>query len=177
MEVKHSQWNVLGNLQVGNKGKKGDIELSRGGVLNTGGNAVIGTKTGTGAVFIGNGSQWNVVGNFTQAKLPATAGVEFDIAGTAPAQFGQLNIKGSGTFNNLILIDFIKHFAPQKGQTWDLINVPSATGFKKANIGIAGLKPGFKCSVSYANGQFVLKALSNGISGTGTIQHCTGFAQ
>ena len=171
---KHSQWNVFGNLQIGNKGKKGTVELSNGGVLNTNGNAVVGTRKGAGAAFIGSGSQWNVGGNFTQTTLPATAGVGLDIAGTALAQFGQLNIKGSGTFNNLILITFIKNVAPQNGQSWDLINAPTAMGFKTANIGIAGLKPGFKCSANYADGQFVLKALNNGVPGKGPIQHCTG---
>ena len=51
----------------------------------------------------------------------------FDIAGTSPDLFSQLDISGVGLFQGTIEFDFIDGFAPTAGDSFDLINAAGQT--------------------------------------------------
>jgi len=82
----------------------------------------------------------NIVGNLT---VNPDGTLVLDVAGTGAGQFGQLDITGSATFDGTLDLNFINGFAPQRGQTFDLINLTGSGDFSGLTTDITGLLPGF----------------------------------
>jgi T5SS/PEP-CTERM-associated repeat protein len=172
-----SAWNNANNLSVGINGN-GTLTVENGGLVTAGTLANPGTITiGTLGTMDAKGGtlQGNIIDDGTLDPLGAAnilgnltvnpdGTVVLDVAGTQFGQLGQLDITGSGTFDGLLNIDFINGFAPQMGQTFDLINLTGNGDFSSQTTEITGLLPGFDYSVDFANGTFDLTALNNGVS-------------
>jgi T5SS/PEP-CTERM-associated repeat protein len=148
-------WTTTGTLDIG-VGGSGSVTVQDGGILNAG-DTVVGSS---GSLDI-DPSTVNINGNFT---LDAGGMLTLDIAGTSPFLYSQLSILGSGLFDGTVIVDFINGFAPQMGDSFDLINTGAGIDFSGAQFEIEGLGPGFLYSENLSNGKFVLQALNNGAS-------------
>jgi hypothetical protein len=103
----------------------------------------------------------NLIGNFLTVFPQGR--ILLDVVGAAPGQYGQLDITGSALLQGLTVIDFMNGFAPKKGNIFDLINITGSFDFSKNTFEIEGLQPGFEYSVDFANGEFTLTALNDGV--------------
>jgi T5SS/PEP-CTERM-associated repeat protein len=170
-----SQWNIAGDLYVGDGGS-GLLTVTNGGTVRTQ-TLTIGTlgevdpKGGTlyYTTLYDNGTLdpvglANLIGNLLLEN--AGGSVILNAMGLAPGQYGQLDITGSAAFHGMIVLDFIDGFAPKQGDVFDLINISGSSNFSGDTVEIEGLQPGFEYSVSFANGEFTLTALNNGIPAT-----------
>jgi T5SS/PEP-CTERM-associated repeat protein len=172
-----SQWNNSGSLNIGINGT-GTLTVENGGLVSAGTQANPGTITigSLGTVDAKGGTlQGNVVndglmdplgtiklvGNYTQQSGGTLL---LDVAGTGTGQYGQIDITGSGTLDGTLDLDFIDHFAPTAGETFDFVNVGGSGSFSGLNVEISGLKPGFNYSGGFSNGAYDITALNNGSS-------------
>ena len=66
--------------------------------------------------------------------------------------------------SGLTVLDFMNGFAPKKGDIFDLINISGGTfDYSNNTVDILGLQPGFEYSLDFANGEFTLTALNDGV--------------
>jgi len=150
-------WVNLGLVDIGTAGF-GSVSIQDGGQLTASGITV-----GSNGTLVVDPATVDVSGNFT---LTPGGLLSLDIAGTAPGSFSQLDIEGYGYFDGTIDFDFIDGFAPQAGQTFDLIDAAAGADLSSAIIQITGLEPGFQYSEAFSNGELTLTALNNGTSDT-----------
>jgi hypothetical protein len=132
-------------VQDGGQLTAGEMSIESGGTLNV------------------DPSTVDVNGDFT---LSSGGLLLLAIAGTGPGSYSQLDITGTGTFDGIIEFEFIDGFAPQAGDTFDLINATGGANFSGATFQIGGLAPGFEYSGAFANGELTLTALSDGVFAT-----------
>lgn len=170
-----SSWINATTLSVGGAGSA-DLTVQNGGTVSAQTIAIspfglVDAKGGTlQGTVINNGTldplgTATINGDYTQG---VNGTLILDVAGTGAGDFGQLDVSGNATFDGTIQFDFINGFAPSKGDTFDFINVGGSADFSGATIDIGGLLPGFDYSDSFANGQFILTALNNGVASSPT---------
>ena len=168
-----STLNVGGDLNVGAGGTRGLLVVNSGGTvaaqkitIETLGeiDAKGGTLTYTSLLNMGTLDPVgiaNLIGNsltvFPQGRIL------LDIIGAGNGQYGQLDITGSALLQGLTVLDFMNGFAPKKGDVFDLINITGTFDYSKNTIDIEGLQPGFDYSLDFANGEFTLTAVNDGI--------------
>lgn len=113
----------------------------------------------------GDPESFNISGDYLQ-----TGGtLDLQIDGAQAGQFDQLIIGGSAQFSGGdIELDFGDGFAPITGETFDLLSAANGISFSGTNLEFEGLAPGFDYTTSFADGQFDLTALNDGISSGGT---------
>lgn len=181
-----STWNNTANLNVGINGT-GTLTVQNGGLVTAGtllnpGTIDIGTHgmvDAKGGTLQGNivddgvldplGTA-SIIGDFT---LNPDGSLSLDVAGTGSGQYGVLAVSDQGTFDGTLSLDFIDGFAPLKGDTFVFIDDSGVANFNFVATDILGLEPGFQYSENFANGQFTLTALNNGISTNGTPEPAT----
>ncbi len=168
-----SSWTNLGNLSVGINGGSGLVVVNNGGtvtaqVLTIGPGGEVDPKGGTliYTSLLNSGTldpvgTANLIGNFLTVFPQGR--ILLDVIGSAPGQYGQLDIKGSALLSGLTVIDFMNGFAPKKGDVFDLINITGSFNVSNNTIEIEGLQPGFDYSVDFANGEYTLVALNDGV--------------
>ena len=130
-------------VQDGGQLTAGEMSIESGGTLNV------------------DPSTVDVNGDFT---LSSGGLLLLAIAGTGPGSYSQLDITGTGTFDGIIEFEFIDGFAPQAGDTFDLINATGGANLSGATFHIEGLAPGFEYSEAFASGELTLTALNDGIA-------------
>jgi hypothetical protein len=77
--------------------------------------------------------QLSILGNYTQGPNGSLA---FDIFGTEPGEYDQLNISGHAQLNGLMTVDLIHGFLPQIGNTFDIMNFASESGTFSMVLGL-----------------------------------------
>lgn len=88
----------------------------------------------------------------------------FSIAGTqAGSEYSQLVVGGDLQLSGKLTFSFENAFAPQAGQTFDLITVGGTSQLTDYQIEIKNLAPGFQYSFAPIEGGYQLTALSNGV--------------
>ena len=168
-----SSWLNLGNLSVGINGGSGLLIVNNGGtvtaqVLTIGALGEVDPKGGTlNYTMLNNGGTLDPVGTAnligTLLTVFPQGRIVLDVLGAAPGQYGQLDIKGSALLDGMTVIDFMNGFAPKKGDVFDFLNITGNGDFSGDTIVIEGLEPGFEYSVDFANGEFTLTALNDGV--------------
>jgi len=153
-QLNAGSWTNSGSLFIGAGGSTGYVGISDGGQLTA-----ADTTVGSNGTLVVDPAAVDVNGDFT---LSAGGFLSLGIGGTAPGSYSQLNITGSGFFDGTVDLDFTGGFAPQAGNTFNLINDINGVDLSQATIEIEGLAPGFNYSI--ANGE--LTALNNGVSDT-----------
>jgi T5SS/PEP-CTERM-associated repeat protein len=156
--VDAGNWTNSGSLDIGINGA-GVVTIKDNGHL-TSGDTTVG---GYGSLIV-DPAVVDILGNFT---LSHGGLLELDIAGITSDLFSQLSISGSGFFQGTIDLDFINGFAPETGDSFDLITSNGAD-FASATFTIEGLEPGFLYTDSFSNGSFTLVAQNDGVSTTAT---------
>ncbi len=157
--VDAGSWTNAGSLDIGVNGA-GIVTLKDSGHLSSG-NTTIGSH---GSLMI-DPSLVDISGDF--ALMPGGL-LELDIGGVTPDLFSQLDISGFGSFQGIIDFDFIDGFAPQAGNSFDLINILGGADFSGATFEISGLQPGFLYTETFSNGNFSLVAQNDGASAAAT---------
>src|ERR1019366_7003889 len=110
--VDAGNWTNSGSLDIGINGA-GVVTIKDNGHL-TSGDTTVG---GYGSLIV-DPAVVDILGNFT---LSHGGLLELDIAGITSDLFSQLSISGSGFFQGTIDLDFINGFAPETGDSFDLI--------------------------------------------------------
>src|SRR5664280_656049 len=77
--------------------------------------------------------QLSILGNYTQGPNGSLA---FDIFGTAPGEFDQLNIAGHAQLNGLMTVDLIHGFVPALGDAFDIVHFASESGTFSMVVGL-----------------------------------------
>ncbi len=116
-----------------------------------------------GKVVPGDPQTLTVEGDYEQ---DATATLHLDIAGTDSGAFDQLVITGNAMLlaGSVLELNFLNGFAPQAGDTFDLLTAASVTG-DFGTVDIEGLEPGFQYTLAIdGNGHLTLTALNDGVS-------------
>jgi T5SS/PEP-CTERM-associated repeat protein len=153
--VDAASWTNTGNLSIGTGTGPGIVTIKDGGLL-TADEIIVGPN---GSLIVDPS-----VVDADEITLMAGGVLTLDIAGEGSASVSQLDISGSGLFDGLIVYDFIDGFAPQAGETFDVINTSGSLNISGATIQIDGLAPGFNYSESYVNHELILTAINNGVS-------------
>jgi hypothetical protein len=172
---------IIGNVEIDNQasvtvqggtGKTfgswtgGVITIGNGNLTFAGGNTALGDN------IVVNGGTGTVYNNDPlMVAMPITITGSFDESGTgkldlllSSAGFGSLDVSGHGTFDGTLVLDFIDGFAPKEGETFDVIDDPDGATIDLAATDILGLERGFEYSTSFADGEFTVTALNNGVS-------------
>jgi len=127
------QTTVDGTLRTSGRGV---INFAGGSVYGNGG-TIQGTVISNAAINIGDSlmtvGQLSFLGNYTQG---ANGSLTFDIAGTAPGRYDQLNVSGHAQLNGLMTVDLINGFIPQLGNTFDIMNFSSSSGAFSSVLGL-----------------------------------------
>ena len=169
-----SSWTNQGNLSVGINGGSGLVTVNNGGtvtaqVLTIGTLGEVDPKAGGTLIYsmLNNSGILDPVGTAnligTLLTVFPQGSVVLDVLGKAPGQYGQLDITGSALFDGKTVIAFMNGFAPKKGNIFDFLNITGSGDFSGDTIVIEGLEPGFDYSVDFANGEFTLTALNDGV--------------
>ncbi|HZL67898.1 MAG TPA: PEP-CTERM sorting domain-containing protein [Candidatus Limnocylindrales bacterium] len=77
--------------------------------------------------------QLSILGNYTQGP---NGSLTFDIAGTAPGEYDQLNISGHAQFNGLMTVDLLHGFVPDLGDAFDIVHFASESGTFSMVLGL-----------------------------------------
>src|SRR5664280_29328 len=77
--------------------------------------------------------QLSILGNYTQGPNGSLA---FDIFGTAPGEYDQLNISGHAQLNGLMTVDLIHGFVPALGDAFDIVHFASESGTFSMVVGL-----------------------------------------
>jgi T5SS/PEP-CTERM-associated repeat protein len=145
-------WTTQGSLSIGTVGT-GTVQINNGGVL-TAGSLTVGSS---GALTVDPSVVHS--GSFT---LASGGVLQLAIAGTDPSLYSQLDLTGAGSFTGTIEFDFTDGFAPQAGDTFDMINFGSGTNFSGATFLVEGLAPGFEYTEIISDDSLTLEALDDG---------------
>ncbi len=140
------------NVYVTGGGKLSGIGKITGNVLVTSGTVDVGgTKPGN----------LDVAGNFIQSG----GTLKFSIGGTGAGQASQLDATGSVNISGATIeFDFINHYAPTKGQTFQVIDPPQAVSLNDVSYSFTGLASGFLFSTSLNPNGLLFTALNNGVA-------------
>jgi hypothetical protein len=117
---------INGTLQVQGRG----VAIFAGGSLYSEEGTISGPVFSNAAINIGDqlmslGGPLTFLGNYTQGP---NGSLTFDIAGTAPGEFDQLNISGQARLNGLMTVDLIHGFVPDLGDTFDIMRFAGESG-------------------------------------------------
>jgi T5SS/PEP-CTERM-associated repeat protein len=146
-----SSWLNLGNLSVGINGGSGLLTVNNGGTVTAQ------------VLTIGTLGEVDAKGGTLMYTSLLNSGI-LDPVGTATLIGNSLTVFPQGrVLSGLTVIDFMNGFAPKKGDMFDLINITGSFDFSKNTIDIEGLQPGFEYSIDFANGEFTLTALNDGV--------------
>jgi hypothetical protein len=142
----YSNLNVVGNYTqiAGQTTIGGNLQVQGHGMASFAGGSVFGNGgTITGPVFssaafnlgeqLMSVGQFSILGNYTQGP---NGSLTFDIAGTAPGEYDQLNISGHAQLNGLMTVDLTHGFLPQIGNTFDIMNFASESGTFSMVLGL-----------------------------------------
>jgi hypothetical protein len=102
--------------------------------------------------------------NVTGDYLQELGGIlSFSIAGAVPAEeYSQLDVDGNLQIAGTIRLSFEDGFAPQAGQTFDLITVGGTSQLGSLQFEIENLAPGFQFDFAPFAGGYRLTALTDG---------------
>jgi T5SS/PEP-CTERM-associated repeat protein len=156
VSIDAGSWVNSGSVFIGTSSGQATVSIQNGGLLTASAITV-----GTNGSLMVDPAMVAVSGDFT---LSPGGLLSLDIAGTAPGSSSQLDITGSGFFDGTVDFDFIDGFAPQTGDTFDLINDAHGVDLSAATVGIEGLEPGFDYSETFADGELILTALNDGVA-------------
>jgi hypothetical protein len=127
------QTTVGGNLQVQGRG----MAIFAGGSVYGNGGRITGSVFSNAAMNVGEQlmsvGQFSILGNYTQGP---NGSLTFDIAGTAPGEFDQLNISGQARLNGLMTVDLIHGFVPDLGDTFDIMHFAGESGTFSMVLGL-----------------------------------------
>ena len=168
------------------------LTMWKGGSLDVaGGYATIGAaphSTTNGNVYVGSGGQLTGSGKITGNVMITSATVDvggaaagtlsiagnysqqggslkFTIAGNGSGQASQLDATGTVNISNsTVEFDFVNHYAPIKGQTFQVIDPPQSVGLNGVSYTVTGLANGFLFDVSQNTNGLLFTALNNGIA-------------
>ena len=128
----YSNLTVVGNYTqiAGQTNIGGTLQVEGRGMAIFAGGSVYGEEgTISGPVFsnadISIGSLLSILGNYTQGP---NGSLTFDIAGTEPGEYDQLNISGHAELNGLMTVDLIHGFVPELGDIFDIMHFSSELG-------------------------------------------------
>ncbi len=146
---------IPGRVRVGNDGilaGSGFIftPSGSGGVSNFGGSVVVGNSPGT----------LTIEGDYIQGP-DGTLVMEIGGLGVGD-EYDQLIVTGDAVLDGVLDIVFIDGFAPQAGQSFDLIMVDGLTTESFDQINILNLAPGFQFEFSSIGGETQFTALTDG---------------
>ena len=141
-----------GNVYINSQGELSGTGTITGNVTNSGGTLNIGgTQPGN----------LNITGNFTQSS----GTFKVAIGGTGTGQASQLDATGSVSFTGgTVEFDFVNHYAPQKGQTFQFIDPPQSVSVNNVSYTFTGLAPGFDFSVTPDTNGLLFTALNNAVA-------------
>jgi hypothetical protein len=127
------QTTVDGSLRVSSRGL---IDFAGGSVYGDQG-TIQGTVLSNAAINIGDSpltiGQLTFAGNYTQG---ANGSLTFDIAGPTAGEYDQLNVSGHAQLGGLMTVDLLHSYAPQIGNTFDIMNFASASGTFSMVVGL-----------------------------------------
>jgi hypothetical protein len=142
----YSNLNVVGNYTqvAGQTTVGGSLQVQGHGMASFAGGSVFGNGGTISAPVFSNAAinlgeqlmsvgQFSILGNYTQGP---NGSLTFDIAGTAPGEFDQLNIAGHAQLNGLMTVDLLHSFIPQIGNTFDIVNFASESGTFSMVVGL-----------------------------------------
>ena len=141
-----------GNVYINGQGELSGTGTITGNVTNSGGTLNIGgTQPGN----------LNITGNFTQSS----GTFKVAIGGTGIGQASQLDATGNVSLTGgTVEFDFVNHYAPQKGQTFQFIDPPQSVSVNNVNYTFTGLAPGFDFSVTPDANGLLFTALNNAVA-------------
>jgi T5SS/PEP-CTERM-associated repeat protein len=141
-----------------------------GNIYVTGGGQLSGIGKITGNVLVASGTvdvggtkpgDINIAGNFIQSG----GTLRFSIGGTGAGQASQLDATGSVNISGAnVVFDFVDHYAPTKGQTFQVIDPPQSVVLNDVSYSFTGLESGFLFSTSRNANGLLFTALNNGIA-------------
>ncbi|MGH9374764.1 MAG: beta strand repeat-containing protein [Terriglobia bacterium] len=156
-----------GNIEIGTDKGAGKLTVSNGGTVKAN-NIEVGangtliaavTVDAGGKVSPGDPGPMNITGPF---DLASGATLTLDIA--SATDYDSLNIKGNGTFDGIINLDFIGGFAPSSGDSFDFITDTGGTfAWDPSSLNFLGITPG--AYTTDLTGGFGLTATSNWAGG------------
>ena len=137
----YSNLNVVGNYtQIAgqtNLYETGTLQVQgRGMAVFAGGSVYSEFGTISGPVFSNAAIslyQLSILGNYTQGP---NGSLTFDIAGTGPGEFDQLNISGHAQLNGLMTVDLLHGFVPDLGDAFDIVHFASESGTFSMVLGL-----------------------------------------
>ena len=135
----YSTLNVVGNYTqlAGQTTIDGTLQVQGRGMVNFAGGSVFGEGgTISGPVFSNAAIslyQLSILGNYTQG---ANGSLTFDIAGTTPGEYDQLNISGHAQLNGLMTVDLLHGFVPDLGDAFDIVHFSSESGTFSMVLGL-----------------------------------------
>jgi T5SS/PEP-CTERM-associated repeat protein len=182
-----TKWtNSAGALLIGDKGT-GTLNVLSGALFLSDADVSVGSASGSGGNVLVDAGTWTITGSL-DIGIVGTGVVTIQDGGLLTA--GSITVGPNGTLiddpidsgrergfhlrlrrtpdaryrgNGARLID---GFAPQAGETFDLINDPNGVDLSAARIEIEGLEPGFDYTEGFANGEWTLTASNDGVSDT-----------
>lgn len=146
----------------------GGVMVNDSGTLGGSGEVGPVTVNSGGKVAPGDPKTLTVNGDYQQNTNSTLALI---ISGTDPTEYDQLVVTGNVMLADgaILELDFTNHFAPQEGDTFDLVTFGSLTG-SFTTVNIVGLADGFQYTVTAdGNGHLQLKALNDGMA-TSTVK-------
>ena len=159
------QTTVDGTLRIGGRGV---VNLAGGSVYGNEG-TIQGTIISNANVNIGDTlmtvGELAFVGNYTQG---ANGSLTFDIAGTSPTQYDQLNISGHAHLNGLMTIDLLHGFIPQIGNTFDIVNFAGGSGAFSTVLGLP-INGQEHFVLQYNSNNVMLDVVSGGLAGASSL--------
>ncbi|NNM84366.1 MAG: PEP-CTERM sorting domain-containing protein [Phycisphaerales bacterium] len=141
----------------------GNVYVTSGGELTGSGNITGNVMITSGTVDVGGATagKLSITGNYAQ-----TGGtLKFTIAGTGSGQASQLDATGGVSLSGSTMeFDFINHYAPTKGQTFQVIDPPQSVNLSGISYTFTGLASGFLFGVSQNANGLLFTALNTGIA-------------
>ena len=97
-------------------------------------------------------------------SIGPTGRLEIPLIGRGAGQHGSLGITGTATLDGTLVLSFRQGFAPQQGDTFAVLSATGGISGEFDRVEVVGLMPGFEYALTNANGQWVVEALSDGVS-------------
>lgn len=164
---------TIGNAQQGTA--NGNIYVTSGGKLAGSGNITGNVLATSGTVDVGGATagKLSITGNYEQ-----TGGtISFTIAGAGSGQASQLDATGLVSLSgSTVEFDFTNHYAPTKGQAFQVIDPPQSVSLNDVSYIFTGLAPGFLFNVNQNANGLLFTALNTGIATSSPTPEPAGLA-
>jgi autotransporter-associated beta strand protein len=150
---------IMSPTVVNSAGTLGGSGVTRNVTVNTGG-----------TVAPGGAQPLHINGDYVQN---AGGVLKIDVVGTDPNASSQLDISGNATLGGTLEVRFQNGLLPVSGQVIKVFNLTGTLSGSFAQIIFPDLRAGFQFQPEFVNGIYQIRALNDGVPGTGFLNLST----